>query len=123
MKITNSLGQVLISEDDYKTMILNGKNCQEEKHDPLPVVKLFTPDSGATWLLTELDPENPDIAFGLCDLGMGFPELGGVCISEILALKGQLGLPVERDVHVTLDKPISEYAEEASSRGYITTSF
>ncbi len=123
MKITNSLGQVLISEDDYKTMILNGKNCQEEEHDPIPVVKFFTPDSGATWLLTELDPENPDIAFGLCDLGIGFPELGAVCISEILALKGQLGLPVERDVHVTLDKPLSKYTEEASSRGYITTSF
>ena len=90
---------------------------------PIPVVKIFTPDSGATWLLSELDPENPDIAFGLCDLGMGFPELGCVCISEILALKGPLGLPVERDVHVTLDKPLSEYTEEASNRGYITTSF
>ncbi len=123
MKITNSLGQVLISEDHFKKMIENGKNCQEDKHDPVPVVKLFTPDSGATWLLSEVDPENPDIAFGLCDLGMGFPELGAVYISEILALKGQLGLPVERDVHVTLDKPLSEYTEEANNRGHITTSF
>ena len=42
----------------------------------LPVVKLFTPDVNATWLLTELDPEDPDISFGLCDLGVGCPELG-----------------------------------------------
>jgi hypothetical protein len=30
------------------------------------VVKLFTPDAACTWLLTELDPDDPDIAFGLC---------------------------------------------------------
>jgi len=35
----------------------------------------------ATWLLTELDSEDPDIAFGLCDLGMQCPELGSVRIS------------------------------------------
>ena len=30
-----------------------------------PVVKLFTPDAGCTGLLTEIDPEDADIAFGL----------------------------------------------------------
>ena len=39
-------------------------------------MKLFTPDANATWLLTELDPVEPDRAFGLCDLGLGYPELG-----------------------------------------------
>jgi hypothetical protein len=39
-----------------------------------PVVKLFTPDAGTTWLLTEIDPDDPDRAFGLCDLGSGFPN-------------------------------------------------
>ena len=38
--------------------------------DFYPVVKLFTPDANATWLLTELDPDDPDLAFGLCDLGL-----------------------------------------------------
>ena len=50
---------------------------------PLPVVKLFTPDASATWLLTELDPADPDLAFGLCDLGLGCPELGYVRLSEL----------------------------------------
>ena len=31
-----------------------------------PVVKLFCPWTAATWLLSELDPEDPDLAFGLC---------------------------------------------------------
>ncbi len=39
-----------------------------------PVVKLFTPDANCTWLLSEIDPDNPDIAFGLCDLGMVLPN-------------------------------------------------
>ncbi len=51
--------------------------------DPRPVVKLFTPDASATWLLTELDPDDPDRAFGLCDLGLGFPELGYVSLAEL----------------------------------------
>ncbi|WP_439331030.1 DUF2958 domain-containing protein [Mesorhizobium carmichaelinearum] len=34
------------------------------------MVKLFTRDAGATWLLTEIDPDDPDHAFGLCDLGL-----------------------------------------------------
>jgi Protein of unknown function (DUF2958) len=62
-----------------------------------PVVKLFTPDAQCTWLLTELGLD--DIAFGLCDLGMGAPELGYVSMSELRALRGPLGLPVERDLH------------------------
>ena len=37
----------------------------EAELDFLPVVKLFTPDANATWLLTELD-EDGDTAFGLC---------------------------------------------------------
>ena len=81
--------------------------------DFYPVVKLFTPDAGCTWLLTEIDPENPDIAFGLCDLGMGFPELGSVSLAEIAALRGGLGLPVERDLTFKPAKKLSEYADEA----------
>jgi hypothetical protein len=44
--------------------------------DPLPVVRLFTPDAHATWLLAALDPADGDTAWGLIDLGIGMPELG-----------------------------------------------
>lgn len=61
--------------DDQRTVLLaNGRRAlEEEGFDPVPVV---TPDAGATWLLTEIDPDGPDHAFGLCDLGLGCPELG-----------------------------------------------
>ena len=82
-------------------------------------MKLFTPDAGATWLLSEIDPEDPDIAFGLCDLGLCFPELGSVRLSDLAAVRGRLGLPVERDKWFTADKPLSAYAEEARASGGI----
>ena len=85
----------------------------------LPVVKLFTPDTNCTWLLTEIEPDDPDIAFGLCDLGMACPELGTVRISELQSVRGPLGLPVERDRYFTATKSIDAYADEAWQLGYI----
>lgn len=84
-----------------------------------PVVKLFTPDAACTWLLTEIDPENDDLGFGLCDLGMGCPEIGSVSLAEIAALRGKLGLPVERDLHFEAAKSLAAYAEEARLLGRI----
>lgn len=91
-----------------------------DEADFLPVVKLFTPDAACTWLLTELDPDEPDIAFGLCDLGMGCPELGSVSLSEIEALRGRLGLPVERDRYFAPVQPLSVYARAAWNAAAIT---
>ncbi|WP_245525162.1 MULTISPECIES: DUF2958 domain-containing protein [unclassified Mesorhizobium] len=81
--------------------------------------QLLTPDAGATWLLTEIDPEDPDLAFGLCDLGLGYPEIGSLSLSELAAVRGRLGLPVERDLCFRPDKPLSAYASEARRLGRI----
>lgn len=86
-----------------------------------PVVKLFTPDAGATWLFTELNPADEDTLFGLCDLGLGEPELGYVSLSELRTVRGRLGLPIERDLHFAADKPLSQYAELARQCGRIVT--
>ena len=61
--------------------------------DHTPVVRLFNPTGAGTWLLTELDPDHPDdYAFGLADLGMGFPELGDIGVREIAEFRGLMGL-------------------------------
>ena len=113
---------VIITAEQRAQMLANGtRSAAGEDLDPLPVVKLFTPDANATWLLTELDPDEPDIAFGLCDPGLGFPELGSVRISEICTVRGPLGLPVERDLYFKADKPLSAYADEARLAGRILT--
>jgi hypothetical protein len=86
--------------------------------DHKPAVKLFNPVGAGTWLISELEPDS-SLAFGLCDLGMGEPELGYVCLDELASLKLLAGLGVEQDVHWTADKPLSEYAKEAQSLRFI----
>src|SRR3954462_6503601 len=110
----------LITAAQKAELLVNGTRSARGEHiDPPPVVKLFTPDAGATWLLTELDPEDPDRAFGLCDLGLGCPELGYGSLGELAVVRGRLGLPVEVDLHFTGDKPLSRYAAEARAAGRI----
>lgn len=84
----------LFTQSQYKQLLKNGDPVLRGK-DHVPVVKLFTPDANATWLITEIDPHDSDMAFGLCDLGLGTPELGYISLSEITALRGRIRLPVE----------------------------
>jgi len=114
---------ILLTETIKQKLLDNGnKQLQlrgtEECIDFVPVVKLFMPLSAATWLLTEIDPEDNDIAFGLCDLGLGFPELGSVSLSELESVK-IYGVGVERDLSFKADKPISEYSTLARQNGRI----
>ncbi len=110
----------LITDEQRAQLLANGRHSlEQENFDPAPVVKLFTPDAGATWLLTEIDPDDHDHAFGLCDLGLGFPELGWVSLAEIAAVRGRLGLPVERDLHFAPQKRLSAYARGARMAGRI----
>lgn len=110
----------LITDEQHAQLLANGlRSLEQENFDPAPVAKLFTLDAGATWLLTEIDPDDHDHAFGLCDLGLGFPELGWVSLAEILTVRGRLGLPVERDLHFEPQKRLSVYAREARLAGRI----
>ena len=110
----------LITDEQRAQLLANGRrSIENDGFDPYPVVKLFTPNAGATWLLTEIDPDDQDRAFGLCDLGQGFPELGYVSLQELESLRGRCVLPIERDLYFQGDKPISAYAREARLAGRI----
>ena len=64
-----------LTDAPFELLLANGLQSRVQVGlDPLPLVKLFTPDAGATWLLSEIDPEDHDIAFGLCDPGLGCPS-------------------------------------------------
>ncbi|ADZ69047.1 DUF2958 domain-containing protein [Polymorphum gilvum] len=124
---TTNLGSAaaLLTDEQRARMLRNGRENAERidddgnTHDFWPVVKLFCPWGAATWLLSELDPDEPDIAFGLCDLGMGSPELGSVRLSEIAAIRGPGGLTIERDQHFKPTKSLTAYAAEARLAGRI----
>lgn len=115
----------LFTNDIRNRLLENGRRQDAvrgslDELDFTPVVKLFTPDAACTWLLTELDSEDPDIAFGLCDLGLGFPELGSVRVSELEAIRGRIGLPVERDRHFKPKHSLIVYTRAAERAGHIT---
>lgn len=68
----------------------------EDTPDPVVRVKLFDPCGAWTWYLTECNLETGE-AFGLVD---GFEvELGYIDLAELAAVRGKLGLPIERDIH------------------------
>ena len=115
----------LLTKELRERLLKNGRDQHQVKgtpdeHDFWPVVKLFYPASAATWLLTELDPEDEDIAWGLCDLGMECPEFGTVRISELTEFEGVGGLCIERDKFFEAKGPISAYIAAARAAGRIT---
>lgn len=88
----------LITPEQRILLLANGRTARDNPHfDPWPVLKWFNPCGTATWLITELDPDDEDLAYGLCDLG------------------------IERDLHWRADKPISAYARLARAAGRIVS--
>src|SRR5215210_3110537 len=89
---------------------------REDNPDPLVVCKFFMPYGAWTWYviegatherdgcgmncthkpLSEYDPERHDVLFFGYVKGF-YPELGYFTLRELEAIRGQFGLPVERD--------------------------
>lgn len=108
----------LLTRSIRNRLLANGRKQKPlrgsvDEIDFRPVVKLFIPDAACIWLLTELDPENPDIAFGLCDLGRGTTAIGAVRLSELERVNGPTGRKVARDRHFRAQKSLIAYTVEA----------
>lgn len=50
--------------------------------DQPPLARIRTPNARATFLISQLDPEAPHIAFGLADMGRG-PEIGEIDLNDL----------------------------------------
>lgn len=61
---------LLITDDERMRLLANGQaRAVGQDADPLPSVRLFTPDAHAAWPLVSLDLGDGDTADGLIDLG------------------------------------------------------
>lgn len=87
-----------------------------ETRDPDPVVRLHVFGTNASWLLTELDPDDADLAWGLCDEGLGSPRLDHVRLSDLVALFGD---ELRLDTEFASRQSLSSYGDEAKARGTI----
>ncbi|KAA6432761.1 DUF2958 domain-containing protein [Dyadobacter flavalbus] len=112
----------IVPQNLVEIMIHNALEVQNELgKDHAPVVKLHSKYGKAIWLLSELDPAN-SIAFGLCDLGQGKPELSYVSLADLESIKhARLKVPmVEADLSFDGKYPMSVYLEAAKSNKRIT---
>lgn len=94
---------------------LQKQRPQANSTDPDCILKFFTPDAQWTWYCTEGKKEKYLVGgkeewtfFGkvvsdMCPEG----ELGYTALSELMKVRGALGLPVERDMHWN-PKPLSQ---------------
>ncbi len=82
-----------------------------------PVVRLFTPLAKSAWLLSRIDPNDKDKAFGLCDEGDGQPGLGHVSLEDLAHRFGHLS--VRWDDKFQADRPLAAYADAAMKAGRI----
>ncbi|WP_150661676.1 DUF2958 domain-containing protein [Pandoraea sputorum] len=110
----------LITDDERTQLFANGQSrAAARDFDPMPVVRLFTPDAHAIWLLAALDPIDGDTAWGLIDLGIGMPALGTVKLSDLAGIVGPHQRPVLRDLYFHAARPLSEYVRLAERDGSI----
>lgn len=115
-----TMTQPLTTADERTQLLANGAaRAAGQSIDPLPVVRLFTPDAHATWLLAALDPADGDTAWGLIDLGIGMPELGTVKLSDLAGIVGPRQRPIQRDLYFRASRPLSEYVRLAQTDGSI----
>ena len=89
----------------------NGTRKSSEEPAQVPVLKLFHPLTGHRWLLVRVNPDDLRVAYGLADLGLGCPEIGYIHLDQLAQLQVS-GLPIERDLYITLDKSLIEYWDE-----------
>jgi Protein of unknown function (DUF2958) len=114
----------LITDAQHTQLLANARAVQHAAStgvafDPKPVVKLHSRDGYYRWLLSEIDPDGSDLAYGLCDTGDGRPFLGYVSLSDLDKPQEKLALRVELDRRFVADKPMSIYTYIAVTHGLI----
>ena len=84
----------------FRDMIMWGCDGVKDKPDLQARWKFFDPCGAATWYIGDYERWGDDLKmFGWCDVGLGYPELGYVMLSELAAFSGPLGLGIERDIY------------------------
>jgi hypothetical protein len=109
------------TDQEMETLRENGRRSLDSDVDHVPPVLLRMPDCNQRWLLTEINPHDDDMAYGLCDLGIGLPEMGEVRLSDLAAMTGPGMMQVERDrtYRPSPDLPVSRLDRMAHEAGRI----
>ena len=108
----------LLTPAQHARLLAQGQQrARDPAFDPMPVVKLYTPDACVVWLLACADPDAPQKLYGLCDPGTGFPQLADILLDDLEALRGPNHYSVAVDTHFEARRTLSEYAARAIAHG------
>jgi len=94
----------IVTKEQLKQLIENGirqRNDDEAYDAPaqkyFPVVHFFLPLTAGQWLLISVNPDDTDLAFGLCQVEEGYSALGYVRLSELESLGSPLDKFTDKD--------------------------
>ena len=78
-------GTIAFIDEPFDLLISNDSVESDDKDFP-PPLRIYLPGTEPSLLISELNPECPDIAFGLCGLGIGIPRPRFSSILELLTI-------------------------------------
>ncbi|KDC32812.1 PF11171 family protein [Bordetella bronchiseptica F4563] len=111
----------LLTDAQQAQLLAQGRQrAQDPGFDPVPAVKLYTPDAGVVWLLAYAYPDDPGRLHGLCDANTGFPQLTDIRLAELEAIRGPNGYRLAVDTSFMATRTLSDYAARAVSHGAYT---
>lgn len=108
MKLLTDEIRIKLEENGRKQHAVKGT---QDEIDFVLVARLYTPLMNTVWLLTEIDPEDADMVFGLEDSGDGSHELQYVSLMELENRFAQQS--VRRDKDFRTEEPLSRFVERA----------
>ena len=82
-----------------------------------PVVKVTMPFGGPAWLLVAIDADDRNVIHGIRDDVTGDPVRATFTLAEMLAARGDAGLPAERDLHFRAEGDLAWYEDRARVHG------
>lgn len=110
-----------LTDEQMAKLEANGKKPDEDHVPPVYLMALHEGVPIMQFMLTHVDPDNPDQAYGLIDWGHGKPRMSMVFLKQIESIDEDEQMHVEQDPYFKPTRPISVYHIASQIKGYITT--
>jgi hypothetical protein len=91
--------------------------------DLIPVARLFHSMCSWSWLLLARNPDEPQVAYGIADLGTGSVEIGLIDLEEVRQIPSVIGTGVQVDRWWSPGARASGYLANAASTGRLDGGF
>lgn len=95
---------------------------EEQNEGQVPIVRLHLPDKNAYWLFSCIVSGQEKMAYGIFEMGIGFPEIGYFHLDDIADMKFEKNVAIENDLEFKGEHSLLKYAEIAHLKAFQETS-